>query len=236
MRLTFALLLVALAPAAVAQTLTFEGAELSWSRSDNRTDDYGQTQTEGSAELGFASGLSIQADLADWSYSDGDFSLRAGALHLVYDLSPTVAAGVFYTRESWDGENYEHFGLETKVAQTVGAVPVTLEGYLSRYGNLDPGAYDFETLGLDADVALGGGFSATGGFSHSSGDLNATVYRLGGGFALESGPKIGLEAIRYEDRDNSNRDYDAVALTLAFELKGGTTFRQRKWVDIFPSN
>jgi hypothetical protein len=234
-RTALALLLAGIATQTTAQTLSFEGASLSFSSSDNRSQDYWLEQYEASVELGFGGAVSVQADVAKWDYefSGGD-NLNAWGLHLIYDVNPAFSVGAFYTDEWWENEGFTNTGVEAKYTGALGQLPVEVEGYAARYDEKAGGNYTLDLLALDASLGLGNGFSLTGGVARSDGGENMTVYRLGAEFALDAGARIAIEAIS-GDREVAIQDFDAVSLTLGFDLGGGTTFKPRKWVDLFDS-
>ena len=229
-----ALIVMVSATGVHAQGLTFEGATVSVQRADNRTFDYYQNQYEGSVELGFGTGFSVQADLAKWFYEGGSGDdNHALGLHLIYDVGASTSAGAFFTYENWDGQKWNFAGIEARhTFDGASGRPLTVEGFYGYYTFEDSGFYTLDVFGVDADWSVGSGVSLTGGVTLVSGDEDVTMARIGAEYALEQGPRIGLE---YASQDFGSFDQDILSLTLAFDLKGGVTFQQRKWVDVFPS-
>jgi hypothetical protein len=218
--------------AANAQGISFEGASIGYDYANNNTFDYYQEEFSGSVEIGFGPQFSVQADLASWSY-DGDPTddFTSYGLHAIYDLSASTSVGAFYGREDWSGSVYTMAGVEARHSYGAdGARPLNIEAFLGRY-DYEFGVYRFNVLAVDADWALGSGFSVNGGITLSDGNEEAFLTRIGAEYALAQGPRIGLS---YQHHDLNGFDQGVLLLNLGFDLQGGTTFKQRKWVDIFP--
>jgi hypothetical protein len=234
MRFFIATVALAAAPmASHAQTVSFEGASISYEHASNRSFDYYQDEFAGSVEIGFGPQFSVQADLATWNY-DGDSNddNTSYGLHLIYDVSASTAVGGFFVQDDWDGEIYTMLGMEAK--HTYGADsarPLEVEAFYSRY-DYEFAGYTVDVLSVDAAWTLGAGFSVNGGITHTNGDDDALMTRIGAEYSLAQGPRIGLG---YEHHEIDSFDQDVLHLTLAYDLQGGVTFKQRKWIDVFPA-
>jgi hypothetical protein len=225
---------VALAAAPLAshaQAISFEGATISYEYAGNQTYDYDQDELSGSVEIGFGPQFSVQADLATWNYDYSSDDYISYGLHLIYDVSASTSVGAFYVKDDWDPSIYTMVGLEAKHSFGAdSAMPLEIEAFYGRY-DYEFSGYTFDVLSVDADWAVGSGFSLNGGFSHSDGDEEAFLTRIGAEYALAQGPRIGLG---YEHHSFDNFDQEVFHLTLAYDLQGGVTFKQRKWIDVFP--
>jgi hypothetical protein len=240
MRLATAIMLfTSVASVANAQVFEFEGAELSYTYYDNQDFNFYQTHLEGSAEFGFGNGISTQLDLGTWYYEDDDDTdYWSAGLHLIYDITPQISAGAFYTFDRWNEQDYDNIGVEAKfLAAVASARPVEIEVFASHYSTRDDAfPYSFDAVGADASIDLGSGFSLNGGLLYADGDETQSAYKIGAEYALASGIRIGLESVRVEDREFSFSSFDAIGLTIGYDFGGGTTFGTRKWVDYFPTD
>ncbi|OYW59951.1 MAG: hypothetical protein B7Z31_04970 [Rhodobacterales bacterium 12-65-15] len=227
--------LVVIPAASHGQSISFEGATLSYEHVNNQTFEFYLDNLEGSAEIGFGPAFSVQGDLAQWRY-DGDSieSYNSYGLHLIYDVAPDTAVGGFYTREDWSGFVYTMIGFEARhTFGANGAMPLEVEAFYGRYNEEDDNFYSLDAFSVDADLKIASGFSLNGGVTFTNNDEEGTQARIGAEYALEQGPRIGLT---YSSQNLDSGYQDVLGLTLAFDLKGGTTFKQRKWVDVFPGN
>jgi hypothetical protein len=224
-----------LSPAvAMAQGISFEGATLGLDINHNSTFNYSEGELEGSVELGFGPAFSVQLDLALWDYDGADSDDFYGyGLHGIYDIGTATSVGLFYSQDTWNLDTYDYVGIEGKhVFGAGGARPLTVEAFYGDYTEQDSSPYEISIAGLDVDWAVGAGFSVNGKVLSVSGDDNVTILGIGGEYALAQGPRVGLG---YQHQDHDSFEQDVWSLSLAYDLQGGVTFKQRKWVDALPA-
>ena len=235
MRIAIAAVALAAAPLTTyAQGISFEGASINYEHANNQTFNYYQDEFSGSVEIGFGPQFSVQADLAAWSYdSDPNDDYTSFGLHGIYDLGASTSVGGFYGREDWDGSIYTMIGVEARHQFGAdSALPIGVEAFLAQYDWEVSGGYQLDILSVDADLAFESGLSLNGGFSLVDGDDEVFMTRIGAEYALVQGPRVGL---MYEHHSFDGFDQDVLHLTLGFDLQGGVTFQQRKWIDVFPA-
>lgn len=66
----------------------------------------------GSYELGFGESASAQLDLRAYGFNWAGVEAGNVVLHGIYDLAPTMSAGVFVGYENFAGDRYDFYGLE----------------------------------------------------------------------------------------------------------------------------
>ncbi|OWY14617.1 hypothetical protein B6V72_05045 [Thioclava sp. F34-6] len=117
--------LLALAPT-VSNSADLKGGSIELGYSDLVNNDFYDTfakrSVTGSAEIGFGPTFSVQGDLAYANYGNGaDFDMDTNnvALHTIYHPNEATALGVFFGRDTLDGENTNYHGIE--VGHGIGA-------------------------------------------------------------------------------------------------------------------
>lgn len=185
--------------------------------------DFSATIFEGSLAFSLTDSLFVQADAFGNRYTSGSSSSsNAAALHLGYQVSSEVAAGVFFGREDWGYGVWQIMGAEVDFA--TGAVES--EFYFLKYQE-DGGTGEGDRYGLDIEIDLGSGGSMgeidlIAGAHFGSGDYNRTYAYLGAATTLNNG--VTLEA-KIADNDGQQQAFVGVS----FDFGDGAQFNRRGW-------
>lgn len=117
--------LLALAPT-VSNAADLKGGSVELGYSDLVNNDFyfalGKRSITGSAEVGFGPAFSVQGDLAYANFGNGagfDIDSNNVALHTIYHPNEATALGVFFGRDTINGEGTNYHGVE--VGHSIGA-------------------------------------------------------------------------------------------------------------------
>jgi hypothetical protein len=215
--LTTAIALVSLAGAASAQSFNFEGAELSFTHTDSDYDYSGQ-HWRGSAEASVGS-FGAQLDVSNFAY-DGDIAYSSYGLHLNYRINDSIAAGVFYALDDWDGFEYAITGIEAQYDRN----QMSVEAAVGNYSGLDGITYEMNFVSLDGSYDFGNGFSVLANAVSTNGDDEVGVVGLGVRYE-RSGAFVETTVSQF----SGDFDQQVIGLEVGYAFGGGTTFESRDW-------
>ena len=229
-----AAVLAALAAAGAASAQEFKGAELSAEiLMFDEGDDAMSNNYQGSLEFGVYGPFGAAADLSFYDFENGDGASNF-TLHGIYDGFSMGTVGLFYARESVDGDNADLYGIEA--GSTYGSF--NGEAYLG-FGSDE--VEDFVAYGFDGSydvtnsisvLASGGGVDLeNGGISRLS---VGGEYRFG-----DTGPALYAEIGRLGVDDGGGSEGSSTFLGLGARIaigpNRGTTFESRGALELLGS-
>ena len=215
--LTTAIALVYLAGAASAQSFNFEGAELSFTHTDSDLDYSGQ-HWRGSAEASVGS-FGAQFDVSNFAY-EGGLSYSSYGLHLNYRINDSFAAGVFYTLDDWEGDEFASTGIEAQYDLN----QMSVEAAVVNYSGLGSINSEFNFVSLDGSYDFGNGFSVLANAVNMTGDFEIGI--VGVGVRYE---RSGAFVEATVSQLSGERDQQNIGLEVGYAFGGSTTFESRDW-------
>lgn len=205
-----------------------EGGQVGFAFDNNLN--HGASQTTLGGSLGFGlGGLSLQGDLSKRINSSGPGAVSLGA-HAIANVGEQSAVGAFLTYDNRSGATHDYnWGIEGKVA-TGQSSSFVLEGYLMRVTR-DAGRSNFNAMGVDAELGLGGASAVTAGFFSADDATDLSRYSIGLSHHVAPSLTVGLDA----SRQNSGTHHDTVVgVSLDYAFGKGATFGRRSYPQLVP--
>ena len=228
--LTMAAMLAVGAGSAQAVEVTGGSVGLSYSAFTEDTD-FNRLGLEGSMELGLSRNFGLQLDAAyhDFGFFDIDSTLLG--LHGIYHMDEATSFGVFYTRESAEGEDADMLGVELghEVRDW------DFEGYI---GSIDTSAGNAMFGGIQARYETGEGLGITASYDRGDED-DSDVSR----FAVRLDRDVSPTTNLFLEVGTANVDAGTIDVSepfvglggkIAFGAARGATFEQRGLARLIP--
>ncbi|SFS21133.1 porin [Yoonia litorea] len=222
--------LAALPGLAIAQDISFAGAEASFTSNLDQEDgsDFSSNVFRGSVE-GRLNGQFIgQLDIASLSYSGSPSTFEdftSATIHLGYEVSPGLAVGAYYVTESWNGGDFKYETAGVEVAYASG--PFAVDAATGAYRPTKNDTFETDFLRIDAAYEVIDGLDLVVDFTTYSDnfDTELNIISYGARYTLDQ----GLYGEVSWTTTSGDAEFDTLSVEVGYAFEGGTTFKPRDW-------